>query len=118
MKDKLENIEKAFFNWLVFNRHKIIFLFFVTIVIIFISLLPYINLVIPKELIPVIIFIAAIFILDLNIEKIIKLGLFIFIIALFFYLIDRLETAEILANYIYLILLTAVIRSIFSLNNK
>ncbi len=118
MKNKIENWEKAFFDWLVLSRYKIVFLLLVSIIIIFVSFLPYINLIIAKELVPIVIFIAAIFILGLDEEKIIKFGLLIFVVTLFFYLIDRLETAEILANYIYLILLTAVIKSIFSLKDR
>lgn len=115
MREKLENLEKIIFNWVVFNRHRIVFLALVSLLIVLLSFLPYVNLLILKELIPVIIFIAAIFILDLDETKIIKLGILILVVALFLFLIDRLETAEILGNYLYLIFLTAVLKNILKL---
>lgn len=117
MKDliDIENLERQIYDLVTTNRYKIVFVILFSSVVILFSLLPYINLYLSREMVPMIILVVILGVFNINTHDTIFLGLGLFMLAFLLYLINKMELVETIGNYIFAILLISILREIIHL---
>lgn len=112
----LSEIEKKLYHLIVSKRHKIVLVVVSGFLIWGASALPYFNLFLNKELAFYLILIFLLIIFNLNIKSLFIFNTVLLIPTFFFQMINRVETAEFLANGIYFIFVAGVLKGIISVS--
>lgn len=109
----IKYIEKVIADWVWLRRYRIpIFILAVILLVVF-SKAPYINLFFNTYLIIFMSVILAPIILDIDDKPLFALAIVLFILTLILWFSDR-DGAEAMTNYIYVVLFSGVIKTIFS----
>lgn len=117
-KDELQKIEDYLYRWLKDNKYKSLTVMFSTLVLLNSTRIPYINLYLTQEVsyLVTILFIIGVF--NIQVKKIFKTGLVLFLLAFVFYIFDRNEVADRIGNIIYSLFLFGVIKSLLLINKR
>lgn len=113
----LLEFEKKLFHWLIWERHKIILIIFIALLMWGLSYLPYINLFISSSLVVFVVIVMSLVLFKVYPDWIIILALLLFLPALLSVLLGNQEAAESIGGYIYGIFFVAVVRLII-INTK
>ena len=109
----IEDIEERFLKFILERRYKLPFFVFVTTAILVFSNAPYINLVMNSYLSIFIVILLAPLIIDINIAPLFIMAVALFVIAIIWWFIDPYG-AEIIGNYIFIILFAGIVKALFS----
>ncbi len=109
----VENVERSILIWLRVRKYRLSFFIFVVAILFTFSHAPYINLFLNSYLIILISVILAPFILDIDARPFFVIALALFIVTFFMWFFDK-NGAETLGEYIFIILLSGVLRTLFA----
>lgn len=102
-------IESKLLRWVLMNRYRVSIFFLTFLAISFSPSFPYINLFINKSLLVFLLFFFFTVIFNLEIKIVLFFICMVLFLALGFYLIGEIETAELFGNFIYGILFAGTI---------
>lgn len=109
----VEKVEVTILKWIQVRRYKLPFFIFTVGLLILLSHTPYINLFFSSYLVILISVILAPFILDIDAKPFFTASMYLFIFTLVAWFIDR-DGAEMIAEYIFIILLSGILQTLFS----
>lgn len=112
--EDMEKLEKIFAVWVFRKRHRIVLFVFAVLLLFTAFFIPYLNLFINSFLIFSTALILAPFILDIDSKVFFVIGIILFFLTFVLWSVNQLEEAEILTEYIYIILLSGSLKSLFS----
>ncbi len=112
---RTEKFEKRLYIWIFDHRFKIAFILLLYFFLSSVSRLPYLNLFFTSDMISIILLVLSILVFNIKISNIYKIGIFLFIPAFLFYILDRVSLVEFIGNCIYAIFLIGVIKGITNL---
>ena len=102
---ELERIIGKVIAWSLINRNRIILFLLISLFISFLSFLPYVNLYLTSKLVVFFLLIIMFAVFRIAWDKIIPFVFLLFLFSLFFTLLKNYETASLIGNYIYGVLL-------------
>lgn len=109
----VERVERAIFNWVRARKHRLPFFVLLMLLLIGFSHAPYVNLFFNSYFIVFIATILTPLILDIDDKLIFLTAIVLFTVAFTMWFIDR-DSAEIIINYIFIFLFSAVIKALHS----
>lgn len=110
----MEKIEKIIVHWVAPRRYRLILFFLVILMIISTAYIPYINLISNFYLVWLVSLVAMPLILDIDHKIFFAAGTMLFFLTALLWFIGQTEEAEVLTEYIYIILLSGTINALFS----
>src|SRR3989344_7318295 len=110
----IERVEKSLFQWILPRRNRLAFLLFVISILVTADFTPYTNLLLNPYLIVLISLILVPLVLDLDPRIFFVLGIICFFPAMFLWFIGQTEEAEVLTEYIFIILLSGSFKTFLS----
>lgn len=110
----LLEFEKKLFHWLIWERHKIILIIFIALLMWGLSYLPYVNLFVSSSLVIFVVIVMSLVLFKVYPDWIIILALLLFLPALLSVLLGDQEAAESIGGYIYGIFFVAVVKLIIN----
>lgn len=111
----LLTFEKKLLHWFILERHKIVLILLIAILIWGLSLLPYLNLFINTSLIVLVVIVLSLVLFKVHPDRIILLALLLFLPALLGVLLEEEQGAELVGGYIYGVLFLGSIIALFKL---
>lgn len=110
----LDKLEKDLGQWLFLRRYRLIVLVVVLSGLVTASKLPYLNVFVSSYLIIFISLVIIPFILKIRAKVLIAIGISLFFVVFIYWIFGRADEAEKLTEYIYIILLSGVLKSFLS----
>jgi hypothetical protein len=111
-KIKLEKTEKKIYKWVYENRYKIGLVFLLYVLSLYVPNLPYINLVVTKDVSYLILIVITVLVFNINSINLIKIGILLFLVAFLFQILDKISTANFIISCIYSFFILAVFKGI------
>jgi len=109
--------EDILVSWVIAKRHQIFLFLIISVLLTALSSAPYFNLLLTKELLIFLLFILGL-IIFVSMRKLIFIAIALLILALPLILIKEYESAEVLGNFVYGVLLIGIIKAILDINTK
>lgn len=109
----VEKVEVTILKWIQVQRYKLPFFIFIVGSLILLSHAPYINLFFNSYLVILASVVLASFVLDIDAKPFFTASMYLFIFTLVAWFIDR-DNAEMIAEYIFIILLSGMLQTLFS----
>lgn len=109
----VERVEVSILRWVQVRRYRLPFLIFVVGSLMFLSHAPYINLFFGSYLVILTSVVLTPFILDISAKPFFITFVYLFIFTLVAWFVDK-DGAEMIAEYIFIILLSGILRALFS----
>lgn len=109
----IQKIENSFWQWIWQRRYRIPLFFLLVLLIILFSNAPYVNLLFSYFFIIFISLLITPFVLDIDAKYFFILSMIFFVIAFIVWFSDR-EFAEVIGNYIFIVLFSGVLKAYFS----
>lgn len=110
----LEGIERKIIHWIILRRHRLMFLVFIVLLLRVTEFIPYINLFFSPYLVVFMSLVLIPHILDLEPKIFFAVGIACFFLAAFLWFTGQVEEAEILTEYIFVILLSGSFKAFLS----
>lgn len=107
-----EKFEKKLYKLVFEYRFKIVFILLVFLFFNSISHLPYLNLLLNSDMILIILLVLCVLVFSIKISNIYRIGIFLFLPAFLFYLLDRMVSVEFIGNCIYVLFITGTVKGI------
>lgn len=111
-------LEKKFLRWFKKRRFQIYIFVAVTLVSIFLPSIPYLNIFVNLETSITLIIFQFLLIFNLHIKAVYYVVVFLFLLCLIYQLLNQVEKADILANYIFEITFVSVVLYLFRGHEK
>lgn len=109
----VEKVEIVILKWIQVRRHKLPFFIFIVGLLILLSHAPYINLFFSSYLVILASVVLVPFVLDIDTKPFFVISICLFILTLVAWFADR-DGAETIAEYIFVTLLSGILRALFS----
>src|SRR3989344_2641803 len=115
MKSKLE-IERKILGWLIRRRFRVYVFAILGIFVWFSPLIPYLNIYSSYEFSTFFIIFLLLVLFDIQISLSFVIIVFLFLVCLFFQLVNQIERADLLGNYIFGIIFIELMKYLFNKN--
>lgn len=109
----IKRIERSIFMWAQVRRYRITLFIFVVLLLILLSRAPYTNLFFNSYFVILVGAVLAPFILDIDARPFLVTSMILFVLMFIVWFFDR-DNAEAIANYIFILLLSWILRTLFS----
>ena len=106
--------EKNVLGWFFNNRTRVFLFLAVSILLWLTSFIPYLNLIISPSLVYFLVAIFAVITFIVSLRDLVIFCLLLFVLALLLTLIGAVESAEVVSNFVYFILIYITIKFIFN----
>ena len=113
----IKDVERNVLGWLEYRKYKLPLFIFTLFMLWILSRAPYINLFFTSYFFILAAVVLAPFILNIDARLFFVSSVVLLLVAFFAWLIDR-DTAEKLAEYIFIILLSGILRTLFSADEE
>lgn len=113
----LLKIENILVNWIITKRHQIFLFLIIGVLLTVLSSAPYINLVLTKGFLIFLFFMLGL-IIFVSMRSLIFVAIALLILALPFILVREYESAEVIGNLVYGVLLVGIIKAILDIGTK
>lgn len=110
----LDGMERKIIHWIIPRRHRLMFLVFVVLVLRATEFIPYINLFFSPYLVVFMSLVLTPLILDVPPKIFFAVGIACFFLAAFLWFTSQIEEAEVLTEYIFVILLSGSFKAFLS----
>lgn len=105
----LLTFEKKLLHWLILERHKIVLIFLIAILMWGLSLVPYFNLFVSTSLIMLVVIVLSLVLFKVPPDRMVLLALLLFLPAALGVVLEEQGKAELISAYIYGILLLGTV---------
>lgn len=111
------DFEKRLTDWLIAQRHIIFLIILVALMFWFLSVLPYFNLLINYSSIIFVVIILSVILFKITTKKLVVFSLVLFLPALVAILLENYKVAELIDEFIYVLLFLGVILNLLKLED-